>query len=169
MCIRDRASLDQRTVPICLTEIERCQRLTPRPNFVILLGDRYGWRPLPAEIPGEEFEQIAAQVTDADEKALLETWYQRDDNAVPAAYFLSSRTGEFAESKAWEPVERRLQKILLAATANLKLGDEAREKYGTSATEQEIVRGALEVADSREHVYCFSRSIANLDKLVADI
>jgi hypothetical protein len=34
------ASLGLRTVPICLTEIERCRRLTPHPNFVILLGDR---------------------------------------------------------------------------------------------------------------------------------
>jgi len=34
------ASLGLRTVPICLTEIERWQRLTPRPNFVILLDHR---------------------------------------------------------------------------------------------------------------------------------
>ena len=38
--VSEEASLGQRTVPICPTEIERCQRLTPRPTFVILLGDR---------------------------------------------------------------------------------------------------------------------------------
>ncbi len=38
---------------ICLAEIARCQNGTPRPNFVILMGNRYGWRPLPVEIPDD--------------------------------------------------------------------------------------------------------------------
>jgi WD40 repeat protein len=29
---------------ICHEELRRCQRLSPRPNFVTLVGDRYGWR-----------------------------------------------------------------------------------------------------------------------------
>jgi hypothetical protein len=45
--IREEAALDQQTMRICLEEIARCQRVTPRPNFIVLLGDRYGWRPLP--------------------------------------------------------------------------------------------------------------------------
>jgi hypothetical protein len=32
--VSEEAGLDQRTVPICLTEIERCRRLTPRLSFV---------------------------------------------------------------------------------------------------------------------------------------
>ena len=35
---------------ICLGEIARCQQVTPRPNFIVLLGDRYGWLPLPSQI-----------------------------------------------------------------------------------------------------------------------
>src|SRR3990170_8265845 len=54
--VSQEAGLDQQTIPICLTEIERCQKLTPRPNFVVLLGDRYGWRPPPPRIPAAEFE-----------------------------------------------------------------------------------------------------------------
>jgi len=30
---------------ICRAEIARCQVVTPRPNFVVLLRDRHGWRP----------------------------------------------------------------------------------------------------------------------------
>ena len=49
--IREEAALDQKTVKICLEEIERCKDTTPRPNFMVILGYRYGWRPLPYEIP----------------------------------------------------------------------------------------------------------------------
>ena len=32
--VREEAALDQQTMRICLGEIERCQRVTPRPNFI---------------------------------------------------------------------------------------------------------------------------------------
>jgi hypothetical protein len=57
---------------ICLDEIIRCQKTTPRPNFIILLGNRYGWRPLPADIPKKEFEGIAERVSDSGDRALLQ-------------------------------------------------------------------------------------------------
>ena len=41
--VREEAGLDQQTVRICLDEIARCQKLSPKPNFIVLLGDRYGW------------------------------------------------------------------------------------------------------------------------------
>lgn len=49
--VSSEASRDQRTMNICLDEIERCQAVTPRPNFIVLLGDRCGWRPPPGQIP----------------------------------------------------------------------------------------------------------------------
>lgn len=54
--VSEEAAADQSTMRICRAEIARCQAVTPRPNFVVLLGDRYGWRPLPDEIPATEFE-----------------------------------------------------------------------------------------------------------------
>ena len=48
--ISEEASLDQQAMNICLGEIERCQKTSPRPNFIVLLGDRYGWCP-----PGRRF------------------------------------------------------------------------------------------------------------------
>jgi hypothetical protein len=50
--IREEATLDQQTMKICLEEIARCQKVTPRPNFIVLLVDRYGWRPLPTRTKG---------------------------------------------------------------------------------------------------------------------
>src|SRR3989442_15184984 len=93
--IREEAALDQQTMRICLEEIARCQRVTPRPNFIVLLGDRYGWRPLPFAIPAEEFEEIEAHLSDPTARALLHAWYKRDDNAVPPVWDLQPRTGEF--------------------------------------------------------------------------
>jgi len=52
------AAHDQQTMNICLQEIKRCQKITPKPNFIVLLGDRYGWCPLLPQIEAEEFEEI---------------------------------------------------------------------------------------------------------------
>src|SRR5712691_6767626 len=56
--ISEEAGRDQRTMPICLEELRRCQEISPRPNFVVLLGDRYGWQPLPSNILADEFEKL---------------------------------------------------------------------------------------------------------------
>src|ERR1700736_3016228 len=42
--ISDEAEFDHKTIQICLGEIERCRKTTTRPNFLFLLGNRYGWR-----------------------------------------------------------------------------------------------------------------------------
>jgi hypothetical protein len=150
--VREEAALDQQTMKICLEEIARCQRVTSRPNFIALLGDRYGWRPLPWEIPAREFEEIERRVTDADDKALLERWYRRDDNAVLPVYCLQPREGEFANFEKWEAVECRLRSTLLQATAGMNLTPDERLKYTASATEQEIIHGAWRVPDALDDV-----------------
>lgn len=40
------AGLDHRTMRICFEELRRSQQTSPEPNFLILLGNRYGWHPL---------------------------------------------------------------------------------------------------------------------------
>jgi len=174
--VSEEAAFDQRTMSICLGEIERCQRTTPRPNFLVLLGERYGWRPLPAEIPADELKQIAAQATGTGEKALLEAWYRLDENAAVPVYCLQPRhldvpqtatdqarqAAQDAEATEWTTTEGRLREILLRAIAGLALDEEARLKYEASATEQEIVRGALRVPDAPEHVFCFFRTLTTV-------
>src|ERR1035438_3716910 len=70
--VRDEASLDQRTMEICLAEIERCQRTGIKPNFIVLLGDRYGWRPLPARIEACEFKDVCDAIAKKSRRALVE-------------------------------------------------------------------------------------------------
>lgn len=172
--VRDEAALDQQTMRICLDEIARCQRTTPRPNFVILLGDRYGWRPLPWRIPADEMEALRPHFGSPEDAALIEDWYRRDDNAVPPAFVLrprvlpptakGARTTEVREAEAadWGRTERRLQEILRSALAHLRFDDAEREKYLASATEQEITRGAMAAKGAEDHVFAFLRVIPKL-------
>ena len=60
--VSQEAGLDQQTMSICFEELARCQEMSPKPNFIILLGQRYGSRPLPARIPADEFEALLARV-----------------------------------------------------------------------------------------------------------
>jgi len=165
--VSEEAALDQQTMKICLGEIERCQKVSPRPNFIILLGDRYGWCPLPFRIPADEFKKIDKHTKDKRDRSLLHTWYRRDDNAVPPEYLLQPRLeslAEYADLEIWDPVETRLRQILLTSLEKEKssLLPEDLLKYVSSATEQEIYYGALMVEDAKEHVFCFFRQIEEL-------
>ncbi len=173
--VSDEAGLDQQTMTICLTELQRCQGTELKPNFLILLGDRYGWLPLPPEIPADEYKQILAAVDDPVGKAKLERWYGRedeaDDNAVPPVYRLKPRDpqGEFAVAEAWGHEEAGLRVVLLRALDSVPLPDEALVKYKASATEQEIIEGALNVPDAAEHVFCFARELDELPDSVRSL
>jgi len=174
--VREEAALDQQTMRICLDEIERCQKITPRPNFIVLLGDRYGWHPLPAEIPADEFEKIEGKIDNSDDKALLNKWYKRDSNEVPPLYCLQPREVKTKngakeeeqkkaceeETREWSEVELKLRRILISAVRTIPLSEDKRMKYIASATEQEIAAGAMKLPDAHEHVFCFFRKIKSL-------
>jgi hypothetical protein len=164
--VSEEAGYDQQTINICLEEIDRCRKTSPRPNFIVLLGDRYGWQPPPPQIPSYEFEEILRSVS-PEEVRLLREWYLRDDNAVPIEsdpsqfiWYLKPREGEFKKGSLWFPIEQQLRAILEKAVTEMALESFDRLKYETSATHQEIDRGALRVEE--DHVFCFFRSIEEL-------
>ncbi|HEY5177279.1 MAG TPA: DUF4062 domain-containing protein [Terriglobales bacterium] len=157
--VRDEAALDQKTMEICLREIERCQRTGIKPNFIVLLGQRYGWRPLPARIEVSEFEDVRDRIADPEDHGLVESWYQRDDNAVPPEYLLKPRTGEWVDRTRWEEIEARLHRILLDAARAAGLSDQALVKYWASATHQEILKGLSATPEDRRHVFAFCRDV----------
>lgn len=171
--ISSEAGLDQRTSRICLQELARCQAASPRPNFIILLGNRYGWRPLPEEIDADEFRSIErkAQELDLADRELLRAWYRLDANAVPPVYHLLRRSREadadFTRSDVWSSrVESPLRDVFSACVAATDLPDSRRIKYERSLTEQEILAGALnpEVTDVPEHVFAYFRTNADLER-----
>ena len=150
--------------------------MTPRPNFLVLLGNRYGWLALPPQIPESEFTQILERAPEKDGK-FLSGWYQLDENADPAEYRLRPRAGEWAppthaprdqfadtrewvneEARQWKEAETRLREILTAAVGT-DLDDDRSRVYEASATEQEIVAGALEIGAPEGRAFCFVREI----------
>jgi len=178
--ISEEATIDQKTMEICLAEVKRCQRTHLKPNFIILLGNRYGWRPLPYEIPAEEFERLLPFVSEEEQALLIGRedtsesaggWYRRDENAVPPVYLLKPRSGEFLDYEhAWKPLEVRLYRALASAAEKAHLSSAEMVKYTASATEQEILQGAIQVLDASEHIFCFSREIEGFpaDQSAAD-
>lgn len=164
--VREEAALDQQTVRICLDEIRRSQQISPKPNFLVLLGDRYGWRPLPPVIPAREMEGMRDLFT-AEVSGRVAEWYRRDENAVPADYVLQSRMGEFESNATWDAIERKLRADLFQAAQGAGLSAEELRKYSASATELEIVNGALRIPDAASHVFAFVRSFVNMEELTA--
>src|SRR5580658_7887249 len=70
--VRDEAVLGQRMLEICLSEIERCQRTRIKPNFIVLVGDRYGVPPLPARIQEREFATVFGHISGEKNRALVD-------------------------------------------------------------------------------------------------
>lgn len=176
--VREEAALDQQAMRICLEEIKRCQKVTPRPNFIVLLGDRYGWQPVPAEIPADEFNELELYTTEIPDREYLHAWYKLDKNAVEwegrnvqGVFILQTREGEYKNIDAWDLAENRLRELLHAASAKANFSEEQRHKYSTSATEQEIYDGALspDLDKPEEHIFCFFREIVNLESIECDL
>jgi hypothetical protein len=157
--VNEESQLNQKTLEICLNEIARCQKISPKPNFLILLGDKYGWQPIPTKIPELEMKEIYS--TESVDTSLLDRWYKLDTNAVPSEYVLQPRGKEFGDYKVWEVVEKKLQSVLREAVSQLSFSEEQRIKYFTSATHQEIMSGALSPIDVKEkpedHVFALIR------------
>jgi hypothetical protein len=155
--VRDEAGLDQQTMEICLREIERCKRTGIKPNFIVLLGARYGWQPLPPRIPASEFEAVRPHLPPGDTLRQADYWYKRDENAIPPEYCLQPRTGEFVDPAVWKTVEEVLHPALAQAARAAGLPARALLKYEASATHQEILAGLGETEADRQHVFGFFR------------
>lgn len=155
--VRDEASVNQKTMEICLSEIASCQRTGIKPNFVILLGERYGWCPLPARIEATEFEALRGQI-ESQARWLIESWYERDDNSVPPEYLLKARTSEWIDSSRWNDLERQMHAALRQAASRAQLPAERRFRYEASATHQEILMGLGPTPEDAKHVIAFCRT-----------
>ena len=129
--ITEDVALSHDTIKVCLDEVNRCQLLSPRPNFVMLLGDRYGWRPAPTVIPAEEFTLILTFFADnLDARNRLTSWYRLDENAAPAEYVLLPREGEYAVNyEVWAQAEARLLLHLREAALALGMTRERKKRY----------------------------------------
>ncbi|MDO6774825.1 DUF4062 domain-containing protein [Shewanella sp. 3_MG-2023] len=140
--VSNEAQLDQKTLELCLDEVKACKTFK-HPNFLVMLGDRYGWVPLPYAIEALEFEMLCALMTEK-EKQNLANWYLKDLNQLPISYILQERTGDFEAFECWEKEEEKLRAIIQsAAEMAFKNNSEQRKKYFISATEAEVEEGII--------------------------
>lgn len=175
--VRDEATDDHMTTMLCMQEIDNCQRLSIGPNFVVFLGQKYGYRPLPTHIDAAEFSMIReCTKNERVELELLDTWYKRDDNTVPPVFILqpiSSILTNFnnkrqrrlmeADQATWWETFGKLQRIMRKAAQVLfiakKLDREQMHNYFMSVTEREISRGILKAKNVEDHCLAYIREI----------
>lgn len=160
--ITEEAQREHDTMRICLEEVRRCQNLSPRPNFAVLLGDRYGWEPVPARIPQDHWKRLIQAASKADRK-LIEESYRLDENAVPPVYCLRERT------QAEDAFQREAKLLHALRHAARSFRGSARLPYFASATHQEIAIGALSRRDElgqplspEQHVHIYVRHLSGL-------
>jgi hypothetical protein len=167
---------DPRVARIVFREIERCRRISPRCNFFVLAGDRYGSSLLPASLDKNECMAVRGRLSEDDSSeekaaalALLQTWYRLDDNAAPSRFVLLPEADGASPSAGpgtpphveWLRVEALLFKHLAAASKEV-LAEFRLHKYQVSLFQQEVTLGALWPEDAGEHVGCIVRSLGNL-------
>jgi hypothetical protein len=165
--VNTEAQLDQRAAEICLGEVDDVKGYPP-PNFLILIGNRHGWVPLPYAIACDEFEALFQWLDrhgEQDAARALRTVYQLDENylgspsgtvadghAPVSAYTLRSRA-ELKEAGRWDEQEAQLRCALQMAADALSMHGQIvaaeREKYFASLTEQEIVHRLFRHTDGR--------------------
>ncbi len=166
--ITEEAQREHDTMRICLEEVRRCQQLSPRPNFAVLLGDRYGWEPVPARIVQAHWNRLQSAAS-AQDWSLICASYRLDENAIPPVYCLVDRSEDMGRAFTHET-------LLLQALRRAARGfrGSARLPYFASATHQEIVLGALSRRDSQgrdllpeQHVHVYVRQIEGLPNAVS--
>lgn len=171
--IPDEASQRHSVADMCLAEVEEALKAEVEPRLLYLLGQRYGWRPLPPWIVPAHLEQLARASArsgdsriDADTLDLFRRWYVADENAVPAHLTLQP-ADDLAKSE-WRIVERRLR----AALDAISPGDDWLDAHSRSLSEREMRRGL----ERGEKAFAVLRTLSDLgdappeqrDNLVGD-
>ena len=175
--VSSEAGNDQKTMQICIDEVKHCKHAL-NPHFVMLLGERYGWIPLPASVPVSEFEQVRLAILEcyksgSEEINYLDLWYRRDDNAIPAEYKLQPKlTAEHQTWEYWSKVESTLRgafSYVVNHSLKDKLTSKQKTKYLKSATEQEIIEGLFNNEGiAKEYIFFYNRNFSNIDQLTPE-
>eukprot|EP00004_Rigifila_ramosa_P003105 TRINITY_DN1325_c0_g1_i10.p1 TRINITY_DN1325_c0_g1~~TRINITY_DN1325_c0_g1_i10.p1 ORF type:complete len:1309 (+),score=319.57 TRINITY_DN1325_c0_g1_i10:273-4199(+) len=163
--IRSEVADTHQTSNTCMAEIARCQRDSLGISFILFLGNKYGYRPFPAEISVDELKLLLSHVSDSSDAALVRQWFLLNENTVPPQYELQPTWLAEGGKSAWWSIFVRLQRILAQAAA-LCLSPERRQVYIRSVTEEEVSNGLLEPHRLRtlntDSVFVFSRQIPSL-------
>uniref|UniRef100_A0A3P9GZX9 NACHT and WD repeat domain containing 1 n=1 Tax=Oryzias latipes TaxID=8090 RepID=A0A3P9GZX9_ORYLA len=148
---------DHEACEISLQEIQMCKRLSAGPNFIALLGNRYGHRALPRLISEKQFEVYLSKLSQTPEGIKqLRLWFRKDTNAVPPTYVLQPIT----DVDSWRFTETQLLQLLRSAASEAEaegeITAEQKRSFYTSVTEQELEQG-LWIGDHPPNALLFLR------------
>jgi WD40 repeat protein len=119
--VNEEAQLDQRTAEICLNEVRAAKLDYPPPNFLIMIGNRYGFVPLPYAIAQDEFEAILDWFRAEgrqDAVRSLTSIYRLDDNhVVPLGLLQTALNGSFLARaiRRWRGSTAKADRVLVGA------------------------------------------------------
>ncbi|XP_030640015.1 NACHT domain- and WD repeat-containing protein 1 [Chanos chanos] len=179
--VNDAVADDHMTSDLCLHELQACQRAACH-IFIALLGNQYGYRPIPRLIPEREFEILLSKLSsDGEGLKLLNQWFQKDSNSVPPVYVLQPISTHYPhfgkrrperdqqsgdEAVSWQFTESRLSGLLRSAALQAQrdgdFSEEQKHKFIKSVIEWEIEQGIL--GDSSSSAVVFVRELPRLKK-----
>eukprot|EP00050_Salpingoeca_kvevrii_P017171 m.62581 g.62581 ORF g.62581 m.62581 type:complete len:1460 (-) comp7407_c0_seq2:100-4479(-) len=160
---------------VCLREIRACQSISEGISFVSLLGQKYGFRPFPAQILEPTYQAIRAALPSDDDRSLVDDWFVLDTNAVPPHYALLPITSHFpdfgnetneeaakAASAQWWQTFERIQTLLRSAAQAVLPPAEA-IPFVESITEAETRLGLRDEYDPANKAVWFKRTIDKIE------
>ncbi|XP_026816728.1 NACHT and WD repeat domain-containing protein 2 isoform X2 [Rhopalosiphum maidis] len=179
--VRDEATDDHMTTELCMKEIENCQRLSMGPNFVVFLGQKYGYRPIPTYIISSELELLREELVNVgSDVTLLDMWYRKDSNAVPPISVLQPISSilinfnnkripklQQQDQAIWWDTLAKMQKLFRKSSISLfnsgKIDKDTMHNYYMSVTEREVINGILKVKNTKNHCLAYVRYINNIN------
>lgn len=132
---------ENNSAQVCFNEIARCMEMSPYINFLIMAGNRYGWKPLPNRISVEDWNAITSGLEkDTQLFKYLNEYYDLDENDLKNPGYVLKARDESNNNCAENDEPLRLQ---LYERAKERIPERC-EQYNTSATEAEIMIGYFE-------------------------
>ncbi|XP_055492565.1 NACHT and WD repeat domain-containing protein 2-like [Leucoraja erinacea] len=163
--------------------LDDCLKFSTGPYFVALIGEQYGSTGIPEEIEANEFEMILCRLQNEGlNTTVLEKWYHRDENSVPAAYRLKSKTDVLpnycnkTERRAWEAAREAWHdnftemKMIFATIIKKCLKEETikpdqAQKYFISALEAELQHAVInQPTNILQNCICYICKIPHLTR-----
>ncbi|XP_075053758.1 NACHT and WD repeat domain-containing protein 2-like [Mixophyes fleayi] len=117
--------------------LEECLRSSAGPWFVALIGEEYGKSCLPTLIGCEEFENILSTAEELRVcTKVLQTWYHRDENAIPPLYTLLDEEEVSLCTTGQQPV-----------TSDMLVYESASELYFSTGNPGRMYEASREIRD----------------------
>lgn len=158
--------------------------------MVCIIGDKYGYRPIPVKIDKEIFEMLLGSVKShsgsKNASELLEKWYKLDENSVPAAYVLlpvstflphayknvvySHETKAKQERQQWWQTLVTMREALKKAASQIDFTgfpvcNMTEEDFKISVTEEEITTGIKGEDMDPSYMFLFLRNLKGLEEV----